>query len=1015
MPPSTFDIVVLSSSPPAPTSFQHASPERRVHNRASSPFILSPFASPKKKTGGALKSGFNAATIPETATRGFATARSLVLEGLTGGQEEHNMPAQKQAVPVRKDDLEGNATAEVPKVKKPRAPRTPKTDKDDSAVNTSTTLNAPTARTRKPLAPTTSSHFAKPAPTAANNEADNIAPKEKVVKPRKPRAKKATAVAAAAVPANNELGEEAPKVVKPRRPRAKKITTDEGDAVPGTSGNDVDEIAPKVVKPRKPCAKKNATDDGDVRATNDLDETVPGPKVVKPRKPRVKKTATNDDNTTIAPPKRAKVTKPRVPSKRKSEEVVSAHFQLSGDTVGAEAPRKNTEVDDNVWDVPLSSPKQHKPLELDEAISRRRDWTPPRQTEEEVTVNSATQESTQQASGLERGNFTSLISGYYPQLVTSSTTFTLNTTATDAASTRMTKRRRVEVSSRFHTCRDKGLSQLVDIPGNQAASRQSSPDRGAPKKKARTITDYVTDQYAPKPTTTEPEAITSNFFSSYSGTTTTTVTKVPLNDTTNTNGTKAPRKRSTSKSESDNAGSRPKPKKAATKPKSAATKPKKTATKASAKSTMVAEKLLSPASAVIRMNRQDLLFGTSSQLALDESPTTVRQIQEAMLESERIFEISPIRIGPRLGNIEGKQGHLWNVSSRDEAGELLEKQDVYMAEPDRTQDFPLLMDSANDDEPDSPFVDIDDIGSAPPVIELSSDIPTPPRTTSSIAIIAADKVRDDSSFIDVDDFPPPSNQQADSSFLDIDDFPTSAQLPLRSSPTPELLSIGGTGSPKKRRGRPPKDQSAICRVPASAPVPHPAPTPKPTTPNKKRFFGIEEILDSEDDEALSPTPPRIRKLELSPPLPLVTRSEELVSVFKIPESHLNFATTKTPLFANITSTIRALPPTNNPSKPSWHEKILMYDAIILEDFTAFLNTTLRLRTWKKATLKQAKAWNKHLKDTGEQKLEVIAEKEEVLAVEKELEVWMVQKWCEEMSVCCIVKEKQKGGARKGLY
>ena len=106
----------------------------------------------------------------------------------------------------------------------------------------------------------------------------------------------------------------------------------------------------------------------------------------------------------------------------------------------------------------------------------------------------------------------------------------------------------------------------------------------------------------------------------------------------------------------------------------------------------------------------------------------------------------------------------------------------------------------------------------------------------------------------------------------------------------------------------------------------------------------------------------------------------------------------------------------------------MYDVVVLEDFTAFLNQRPGLRTWKKATQKQVKAWNKHLGSLGEEKLVVGNDGEEgrsdgtaadatagderrmVLAVEKDLEAWMVQKWCERMSVCCVLREKQRGGA-----
>jgi hypothetical protein len=42
--------------------------------------------------------------------------------------------------------------------------------------------------------------------------------------------------------------------------------------------------------------------------------------------------------------------------------------------------------------------------------------------------------------------------------------------------------------------------------------------------------------------------------------------------------------------------------------------------------------------------------------------------------------------------------------------------------------------------------------------------------------------------------------------------------------------------------------------------------------------------------------------------------------------------------------------------------------------------------------------------------------DDVLVVEKELEGYMAQGWCESLSICCIWGEgRGKGGARKGFY
>jgi hypothetical protein len=555
----------------------------------------------------------------------------------------------------------------------------------------------------------------------------------------------------------------------------------------------------------------------------------------------------------------------------------------------------------------------------------------------------------------------------------------------------------------------------------------------------------------------------------------TSTTKVPLNDTaaldTNLPPKKSPRKRDCPKAQTEKANSKTKP------------RSKKASTKSAAKSKPVAEKLLSPAAAMLRLNQQDVLFGTSSQLALEESPTMIRQIQFAIKESERDADrtencsliVPPT--WPRLTRVKGKKA-LWAASARDDDGGILERmQDVYIPEPDRTQDIPLLMNVTHDKPHDtqnnpfgpSTFIDIDDIPhNPPPLITVSSDVPTPPHTTPQQSQLQSPSKEDchtkDIEFKDIDTFeldPPQSNQKANSqdTFVDIDEFdiPPSAQIrfsPAMKLSPPAPASTAINGSPKKR-GRPPKSQSTVSKTSTSSTrIQKPAPSksqvkPKvkktaPSTPpgGSGRFIDIDEILDSEDDalEALSPTPPRFYKHAGSEPLPLIslspttspskskvvpgTKSNDASSsdtsvstIHCIPTKLLEWMYIKPDIFAQITTHIRSLPPTTDPTNPTWHEKILMYDPIVLEDLTSYLNTSTSIRVFKKATQKQIKAWNQHRKANGDPVLVLGKENEQdVLAVTKELEAYMVQGWCESLSVCCIWGEgRGKSGVRKGFY
>lgn len=550
----------------------------------------------------------------------------------------------------------------------------------------------------------------------------------------------------------------------------------------------------------------------------------------------------------------------------------------------------------------------------------------------------------------------------------------------------------------------------------------------------------------------EPLGISSNFFEPK-----TSVTKVPLNDVSAPNGEAQPkkpaRKRSIAKDGAEKAGSKAKAKKASTKPTG---KPK-----------TIAEKLLSPASALLRVNKQDILFGTSSQLALEESPRMLRQIQLATKESEQddtsfSHSLTPPPQWPKLKKAIGRRG-LWDASSRDNAGGMLEQaEDVYIPAFDRTQDFPLLMDGTNDvpDAKEPGFIDIDDL-EAPRAVVVLSDLPTPPRLTErhSEATQTTEKethnyVSKDSIFEDIDDFdlqPPPSNQEARSrhSSFDIDniDLPPSTQLstlPPPPKPRPPASAFA-SGSPKKRRGRPPK---APCVVPTTAQSPHPILKPPLARPKSKksvsaphvstpkgsaRFVDIDEILDSEDEamQGLSPTPPRLRKLLDSEPLPLylapsskpskpkpsTVANTTIVPIHRVPTLYLTWHTIKPLMFPRITAHIRSIPPTTDPKTPTWHERILMYDPIVLEDFTAYLNANTSIRTYRKATQKQIKAWNAERKALGEDTVGVLEWEDKVLAVERELEASEVREWCESMSVCCIWGEGRGkvGTARKGYY
>jgi hypothetical protein len=170
---------------------------------------------------------------------------------------------------------------------------------------------------------------------------------------------------------------------------------------------------------------------------------------------------------------------------------------------------------------------------------------------------------------------------------------------------------------------------------------------------------------------------------------------------------------------------------------------------------------------------------------------------------------------------------------------------------------------------------------------------------------------------------------------------------------------------------------------------------KPTS-----FVEIEEIQDSEDE--LLPPPSQLQTQLFGPPRE-ITRELPTLTIPSSPgpsrpassNRNLNGASITTATTTNfvtcaslkentdeelllefgdlITRAVRAQPRNgHSSSRPSWHEKMLMYDPIYVEDFTAWLNT---------------------------EGLNLVHEDREVGA-------GLVRRWCESNGICCCYKIKK---------
>ncbi|KAG9557841.1 hypothetical protein KCU71_g6282, partial [Aureobasidium melanogenum] len=232
----------------------------------------------------------------------------------------------------------------------------------------------------------------------------------------------------------------------------------------------------------------------------------------------------------------------------------------------------------------------------------------------------------------------------------------------------------------------------------------------------------------------------------------------------------------------------------------------------------------------------------------------------------------------------------------------------------------------------------------------------------------------------------------------------------KSGPAPNLVS---TTRPRGRPRRSPSPDdlpiASQLRKPPSlpgAPSKHVA-VAEPSSD----YLDIDAISDI-DNATHAPSPPRRTPasppkatLEFDrpppPPLPTIATSTARCSAKQILAEWAGIAPT---LFPKITKTVRSTPPSQDHKNPTWHEKMLLYDPIVLEDLTLWLNAQgVRIEV----------SMPKVVKGLGKKKVDVVETVEEATeVVQEDLQPWMVQKWCEEHSICCLWKEGLRGGVRQ---
>jgi hypothetical protein len=720
---------------------------------------------------------------------------------------------------------------------------------------------------------------------------------------------------------------------------------------PKTVEKDIGGDEPIIKKPRKPRVKKVV----DVEPTAALAEKPP-------RKPRAKKDATGVQSKI---PK-GRVTKASTGSRtekaagKKRTSVVSSHF--------ASAAMESTDP----FDVSIISKND---LLLQEAVKRRRSWTPPKTTTDpsNIAITPAEKDgeapSLSSVSGDKQKTITDLFGnfGYSHGRVRAGPEL-----AIDQLGTR--KRKLIEV-----------------VSTNSIAVKTPAPKVKAVKKKPRTITELATSAYAADINENDADILPARMLQQFPYEDIASADKIPgISD-----GFKVPPKRR-SKS----------PVKAASK----ASKPKKGMAHVPI--------LLSPQTALKRVEKQQFVFGTSSQLAREDSPTMLRDLQQAMRASNQVEDdpfadivegLSPSKSASateRGTRVYMAKRNLWAAASKGVGGALADIETV-------------------------------DISESPQVLPIAKQKPSVPIfdqrgiVSDSTSIPADDEWHD----LDADNSPVKENSRKDvPQAAKVGPVEAAIRLELLSSPTrvtetrrplSSKATVSASKPPAKIDG--PSKQTSAPQKPDYGSYPttklakeiasyHFKPVKgrdqmisllercwegrqkiaannsgnareagvstfvsnKPLvlrqTPKKQKKKASpipEEIYDS--DSPLTPSPTRRRTKVCTPRLPLQ------LSVSEEPdESLLLFPTSlQLHLHKHITRAITTAPPSKDPKNPSWHEKILLYDPIILEDLAAWLNTgALEKVGW-----------------------------------DGEVDPKEVKRWCMEKSICCLWRKNLRSAVR----
>ncbi|KAJ5468358.1 hypothetical protein N7475_006110 [Penicillium sp. IBT 31633x] len=756
-----------------------------------------------------------------------------------------------------------------------------------------------------------------------------------------------------------------------------------------------------VKKPKKRSTKKDITANSSGRTApskprRKAKETAAAPEINATGEPQTESVATQND--AVKPTKRR--TRKNGNTKDSGNMTLTGKVTKSGDLPanksskgGKKTVASKASSSENLSEKSASAESnvlgKDEALDLDEAMRRRMDWTPPRDTacEEVITMNDGSgQANTQDPKAM--NGFGKLLSDYnYSGSVLNPRDLFQNTSEGGP-----TKRRRIElVNSEIQALLNARHFDSSDEPSAQEVSsaKPKKTTKSKPKK-FTTLTARMTAQYS----TNEVEE------------------EEPVIDCIPDIRTKS-RRRKAKETEEESPYT-----------------------------------LLSPEAAAEYLNDQDLVFGTCSQLEKEDSPQTLKEIQQAIRASESFsrpeetrkkeFESTQLPSTRSVSKMASTK-NLWCVGARDTEGSLVQSETLSVVdltnakEPNiQKNEEPVKSASHKSLQKDWFEFEFADIDSPPekrpsslPLAKKDSglDRPVPAPALEAAAIVKATASKSGkrsqntpaeviktqpivlqappmphyAGFTDAELSKQVSNYgfkavRGRKKMIDLlqqcweskhgtnaaSDSTVSGEskVPLPSSdPKPKATAKSKSGSSTKNQKSLDTKKSTSTSQTNLQISPQKISQRKPFTGASTSFVDIEEIQDSEEE--MIPSPSQVQKhytdiysksktsrqaqqdsldIITKTPSPSPTKRKVVSSKASVkrPSSSTYIATTRTTesskqislaeISAQITHAVRVQPRLSLPSssrgsrtRPTWHEKILMYDPIVLEDFTAWLN------------------------------------------------------------------------------